>query len=258
MKLRTPIIAGNWKMNMGPAAGGKLAAEVRAAVGAPGCCEVVVCPPFPTIAAAAQALAGSGIGIGSQNVHWAASGAFTGEVAPDMLRELGVTHVVIGHSERRAYFGETDESVNKRTLAALAAGLTPIVCVGETLEQRQAEETFQLVERQTRALFEGVAPADAARVVIAYEPIWAIGTGLTASDEQAEEVIAFLREVVRAAFGDVADQVRIQYGGSMNAKNAAGLMNMPNIDGGLIGGASLKAPDFAAIVEAARKRGQSE
>ena len=217
-------------------------------------CDVVVCPTFVCLDAASKALAGSNIGLGAQNVHFEEKGAFTGEISTGMLKELQVGYVVIGHSERRQYFGETDEVVAKRSLAAITAGITPIICVGETLEQRQNGTTFEIVKKQTEAALYLMSAAQVSASVIAYEPVWAIGTGLTATKEQAEEVIAFIRSVVAKKFDSAAaDALRIQYGGSMNAKNAAELMAMPNIDGGLIGGASLKAPDFAAIVEAASK-----
>ena len=217
-------------------------------------CDVVVCPTFVCLDAASKALAGSNIGLGAQNVHFEEKGAFTGEISTGMLKELQVGYVVIGHSERRQYFGESDEVVANRSLAAITAGITPIICVGETLEQRQNGTTFEIVKKQTEAALDLMSAAQVSASVIAYEPVWAIGTGLTATKEQAEEVIAFIRSVVAKKFDSAAaDALRIQYGGSMNAKNAAELMAMPNIDGGLIGGASLKAPDFAAIVEAASK-----
>lgn len=217
-------------------------------------CDVVVCPTFVCLDAASKALAGSNIGLGAQNVHFEEKGAFTGEISTGMLKELQVGYVVIGHSERRQYFGETDEVVAKRSLAAISAGITPIICVGETLEQRENGTTFDVVKTQTEAALDLMSASQVAASVIAYEPVWAIGTGLTATKEQAEEVIAYIRGVVAKKFDRAtADALRIQYGGSMNAKNAAELMAMPNIDGGLIGGASLKAPDFAAIVEAASK-----
>lgn len=253
---RKVIIAGNWKMNKTAAEGKALVEALKGLVAdvCPSKADIVVCPPFTTIAAVAEAIKGSNIKLGAQNIHWAASGAFTGEIAADMLKELGVEYVIIGHSERRQYFGETDEVVAKRSLAAITAGITPIICVGETLEQRQNGTTFEIVKKQTEAALDLMSAAQVSASVIAYEPVWAIGTGLTATKEQAEEVIAFIRSVVAKKFDSAAaDALRIQYGGSMNAKNAAELMAMPNIDGGLIGGASLKAPDFAAIVEAASK-----
>ena len=212
-------------------------------------CDVVVCPPAVCLSAAAEALKGSNIKLGAQNVHWARSGAFTGEISADMLKELDVEYVIIGHSERREYFGETDEGVNKRALFALSNGLIPIICVGESLEQREQGITADVVSRQVKAALNGFTPENVEDTVIAYEPIWAIGTGKTATSEQANEVIRQIRDVVKELFGEkTAEKIRIQYGGSMNPKNASELMSMPDIDGGLIGGASLKAEDFAAVV----------
>ena len=251
--MRKPIIAGNWKMNNTPSQAVELIEAIKPLV-KDAKCDVVVCPTFVCLDAASKALAGSNIGLGAQNVHFEEKGAFTGEISTGMLKELQVGYVVIGHSERRQYFGETDEVVAKRSLAAITAGITPIICVGETLEQRQNGTTFEIVKKQTEAALDLMSAAQVSASVIAYEPVWAIGTGLTATKEQAEEVIAFIRSVVAKKFDSAAaEALRIQYGGSMNAKNAAELMAMPNIDGGLIGGASLKAPDFAAIVEAASK-----
>lgn len=246
--MRKPIIAGNWKMNMTPSECAKLIGELRPLVGH-AACDVVVCPPFTGLAAAKAALAGSTIRLGAQNVHWAEKGAYTGEVSAAMLKELGVEFAIVGHSERRQYFGETDEGVNKRARAALAADITPIVCVGESLDQREAGETEARVGAQTKAAFKDMSAQEAVRVVVAYEPVWAIGTGRTATSEQAEETVAFIRAIVRELYGEaVAQAIRIQYGGSMNPKNAAELMAMPDIDGGLIGGASLKAADFSQVV----------
>ena len=212
-------------------------------------CDVVVCPPAVCLAAASEALKGSNIKLGAQNVHWARSGAFTGEISADMLKELDVEYVIIGHSERREYFGETDEGVNKRALFALSNGLIPIICVGESLEQREQGITDQVVSKQVKAALNGFTPENVEDTVIAYEPIWAIGTGKTATSEQANEVIKQIRGVVKELFGETAaEKIRIQYGGSMNPKNASELMSMSDIDGGLIGGASLKAEDFAAVV----------
>lgn len=212
-------------------------------------CDVVVCPPAVCLAAASEALKGSNIKLGAQNVHWARSGAFTGEISADMLKELDVEYVIIGHSERREYFGETDEGVNKRALFALSNGLIPIICVGESLIQREQGITDQVVSKQVKAALNGFTPENAEDTVIAYEPIWAIGTGKTATSEQANEVIKQIRGVVKELFGEAtAEKIRIQYGGSMNPKNVKGLMAQPEIDGGLIGGASLKAPDFTQVV----------
>ena len=216
-------------------------------------CDVVVCVPFTDIALAAELTAGSNVAVGAQNVAWADSGAFTGEISADMLKEAGATYVILGHSERRQYFGETDASVNKRLVQALKNGLKPIVCVGELLAEREGGKTEEVCKRQVEGAFDGISAADAAKTVIAYEPVWAIGTGKTATDEQADETIGYIRSVVKALYGDaVADGMRIQYGGSMNAKNVAGLMAKPQIDGGLIGGASLKAEDFSIIVNTAK------
>jgi triosephosphate isomerase len=248
--MRRPIIAGNWKMNMTPSQGAALIEELKPLVKDANC-DVVVCVPYVDITAAAKALEGSNIGLGAQNMHFEAKGAYTGEISAEMLKELGVKYVIIGHSERRAYFAETDETVNKKIKAALAAGFTPIVCIGESLDQREANEMEAVVSTQAKAAFEGLSAADAEKVVVAYEPIWAIGTGKTASDEQANDAIGIIREVLRTIFSETADSIRIQYGGSMNAANAAGLMAQPQIDGGLIGGAALKAQDFSVIVAAA-------
>ena len=246
-KPRRKLIAGNWKMNMTPTAAAALVNELIPLVKEAGA-EVVICPPYIDIPVVAPLVNGTNIKLGAQNVHWAQKGAFTGEIAADMLKEYGVEFVIIGHSERRQYFGETDETVNMRVKAALAAGLKPIVCVGETLEQREAGVTDEFIKSQVIGAFAGIEAAEAANVVIAYEPIWAIGTGKTATDDEAEETIAAIRKVFAGLYGmDAADGLRILYGGSMNAKNAAGLKAMPDIDGGLIGGASLKAPDFSVV-----------
>ncbi len=244
--MRKPIIAGNWKMNMTPSQGVKLVEELKPLVSGADC-DVVVCVPATDIYAVGQAVKGSNIHLGAQNVHFAESGAYTGEISADMLKELGVEYVVIGHSERRQYFGETDETVNKRTLTAIAKGLIPIVCVGETLEQRESGETEKVLERQIKVGLNGID--DLNKIVIAYEPVWAIGTGKTATSEQANETIGFIRKTLAENFcKKCASEVRIQYGGSMKPGNAKELMAMEEIDGGLIGGASLKAADFAAIV----------
>jgi triosephosphate isomerase len=211
-------------------------------------CDVVVCPPFVCLAEAARALSGSNIRLGAQNVHFEQSGAYTGEVSVQMLLALGVEYVIIGHSERRQYFAETDETVNKKVKASLAAGLKPIICVGETLLEREKGITAEVVAMQTKLALEGLAEEQVAGLVIAYEPIWAIGTGKTATSQDANDTIAVIRNAVREVFGAAAQSVRIQYGGSMNPKNAAELMAMPDIDGGLIGGASLKAEDFSKVV----------
>ena len=246
--MRRPIIAGNWKMNMTPSEARALVEELKPLV-KDAKCEVVVCPPYVDLSAVSELIKGSNIRLGAQNIHWAEKGAFTGEVSANMLKELGVEYAIIGHSERRQYFGETDETVNARAKAAIAAGITPIICVGESLEQREKGVTAEVVSSQVREALKGFTAENAADTVIAYEPIWAIGTGKTATSEQANEVIMQIRGVVRELFGEeTAEKTRIQYGGSMNPKNASELMGMSDIDGGLIGGASLKAEDFAAVV----------
>ena len=252
-ELRKAVIAGNWKMNKTPAEATALINEMKPLV-ADADCEVVLCVPFVDLSAALAAAEGSNIKIGAENCHWAESGAYTGEVSTGMLKEMGVEYVVIGHSERRTYFGETDQTVNLRTLAALKAGLKPIVCVGETLEQRNLGYTETLLKFQTKMALTNVSAEELKNVIIAYEPVWAIGTGVTATDDQADEGNGFVRAAIAEAYGaDVAETVTIQYGGSMNAGNADALVAKYHVDGGLIGGASLKAPDFAAIVKAASK-----
>ena len=246
--MRTPIIAGNWKMNMTPAEAERLVVELIPLV-KDAACEVVVCPPYVDLALVAKLLVGTNIKLGAQNIHWAPKGAFTGEISADMLLAMGVSHAIVGHSERRQYFGETDETVNKRAKAALDANITPIICVGESLEQREGGVTDTIVSKQTVAALAGFTAEEVVRSVIAYEPIWAIGTGKTATSEDANTTIKVIRDAIAGVYGQkVADEVRIQYGGSMNAKNATELMAMPQIDGGLIGGASLKSEDFSKVV----------
>jgi triosephosphate isomerase len=242
---RKAFIAGNWKMNMTASSGEKLIEELKPLVKDANC-DVALCVPAILIPAMQKVAKGSNISIGAENVHWADKGAYTGEISAEMLKEYGVKYVIIGHSERRQYFGETDETVNKRTLTALKSGLTPIVCVGETLSERETGKTESVLDRQLTDGLKGVE--DVKKLVIAYEPVWAIGTGKTATDEQAEETIAYIRKKIGKLFTKAdADEVIIQYGGSMNAGNCKGLMAQPDIDGGLIGGASLKT-DFATIV----------
>ncbi len=249
--LRKAVIAGNWKMNNTPAQTTALINEMKPLV-AGADCEVVLCVPFVDIAAAVEAAKGSNIKIGAENVHFKASGAYTGEISADMLVASGVEYVVIGHSERRQYFGETDQTVNLRSLAALNAGLKAIICVGETLEQRNLGYTETLLKYQTKMALTNVTKEQLKNVIIAYEPVWAIGTGVTATAEQADEGNGFVRAAIAEAYGaDVAETVTVQYGGSMNAKNAEELVAKVNVDGGLIGGASLKAADFSVIVKAA-------
>ena len=241
---RKAVIAGNWKMNKTATEAASLIDALVPAVQGAGC-DVVICTPFTSLCTAVEKCAGTNIGVGAENVHFEKSGAFTGEISADMLMDLGVKYVITGHSERRQYFAETDETVNKRTKAALAAGLTVIVCVGESEE---------LVRMQTKIALGGVSAEEMARVIIAYEPVWAIGTGRTATADQAQEVCAAIRKVVGELYGEaVAEATTIQYGGSMNAANADELLSKPDVDGGLIGGASLKPADFAAIVAAAGK-----
>lgn len=245
--MRKPIIAGNWKMNKTPSEARELVSALIPLV-KDAKYDVVVCTPAVDFAAVSEVIKGTNIKLGAENMHWKESGAYTGELSAAMLKESGVEYVILGHSERRQYFGETDATVNQRVLAAVKAGLTPIICVGEKKEEREAGYTNALVTYQTQIALSGLTADEVKHVVIAYEPVWAIGTGLTATDEQANETIGVIREAVRAAYGDAADDVRIQYGGSMNPKNCKGLMAQPEIDGGLIGGASLKAEDFSKVV----------
>ena len=245
--MRKAIIAGNWKMNKTPAEAAELVKALVPAV-KDADCDVVVCVPATDFAAVKEAAEGSNIKLGAQNVHFAKSGAFTGELSADMLKACGVEYVVIGHSERRQYFGETDKTVNARVRACVAAGMTPIICVGELKDERETGYTDIIVEYQTLMALHGLTNDEIKTSVIAYEPVWAIGTGLTATDEQANETIGVIRNAIRGVYGEAADKVRIQYGGSMNPKNCKGLMAQPEIDGGLIGGASLKAVDFSQVV----------
>ncbi len=246
------VIAGNWKMNKTPAEAKALIEEIKPLV-KDATCDVIVGVPFVDLHVALEATAGTNIGVAAQNCHWAKSGAFTAEISADMLKEMGVGYVIIGHSERRQYFGETDQTVNQRVRAALDAGLTVILCVGEYLEQREQGITAEVCAMQTKIALMGVSAEEMSRIIIAYEPVWAIGTGRTATAEQANEVCAQIRDVVKALYNDeIAKAVTIQYGGSMNAANAAELLAQWDVDGGLIGGASLKAPDFATIVAAAK------
>lgn len=249
--MRTPIIAGNWKMNKSPAEAVELAQALL-----PGLLECsgvdrVLCPPFVALPAVAEVLKGTPIGLGAQNMHWKDAGAFTGEVSPTMLKGW-CPYVILGHSERRQYFGETDEGVNQKAKAALAHGLTPIICVGESLAENEAGQTTAVITRQTGGAYQGLPVEAALRTVIAYEPIWAIGTGRAATAEGANAVIRQIRDVLAGLYSaSVAEAVRIQYGGSVTAANAVELMSQPEIDGALVGGASLKVLDFLAIVKAA-------
>lgn len=246
---RKPIIAGNWKMHKTRQQAADLANALAASVGTYDAVEVVLCPPFTALETVAQAIRGTKISLGAQNCHWADQGAYTGEISPLMLVDVGCKYVIIGHSERRQYFAETDESINKKAQAAYRHGLIPIICVGETLEERQAGKTESVVTTQVRGCLQGLPAEKVAESVIAYEPVWAIGTGQTATKEQAQEVHALIRKLVAEMFStDVAEKVRIQYGGSVKPQNIRELMAQPDIDGALVGGASLEEDSFAAIV----------
>ena len=246
------VIAGNWKMNKTPAEATALINEIKPLV-ADAKVDVIVGVPFIDLQAALDTTKGTKIGVAAQNCHWEKSGAFTGEIAAEMLKEMGVGYVILGHSERRTYFGDTNESVQKRVRGALDAGLTVILCVGEYLEQREQGITGEIVATQVKVALGGVSAEELKRVIIAYEPVWAIGTGKTATAEQANEVCALIRDVVKGLYNEAAaKELTIQYGGSMNAKNAEELLAQSDVDGGLIGGAALKAPDFSTIVHAAK------
>lgn len=245
--MRKPLLAGNWKMYKSVSEGRAFAKALRALVGTASDRDVVVCPPFTAIAAAVEEFKGSPVAVGAQNAHWEKQGAFTGEIAPLMLAEIGAKYVIVGHSERRQYFGETDDTVNKRMQAVLAAGLTPIVCIGETLQEREANKTFEVIERQMTGGLKNLGTPTA--IVVAYEPVWAIGTGKTATPAQAQEVHAFIRKQFAKSFGEAAAQaVRILYGGSVKPDNISALMGQPDIDGGLVGGACLDADSFSKII----------
>ncbi len=251
--LRKPVIAGNWKMNMTPSETTTFVEVLAPKVAGKDACDIVLCVPFVDIANAVAAAKGTNIKIGAQNVHFKESGAYTGEISAKMLNECGAEYVVIGHSERRQYFGETDETVNLRVRAALDAGLKVILCVGELLNERELGITAEIVSMQTKIALDGVDEKQLENVIIAYEPVWAIGTGKTATAEQADEVCGIIRGVIASLYSkEVGDRTVIQYGGSMNAKNAAELLSKENVDGGLIGGASLKTDDFTVIVTAAQ------
>jgi len=253
-RYRKTIIAGNWKMHKTPKEARALVDELRPMIAKAKWCTTVLCVPFVDLPAALKATRATKIAVGAQNMHYEASGAYTGEISAEMLAEMGVKYVIIGHSERRQYFAETDETVNKKVLKALDTGLRPIVCVGESLAERESGVTAERIQYQVKMALQNVQADQIRKVVIAYEPIWAIGTGKTATVEQASEVCTLIRDTVRSLFGArVARSVTIQYGGSMNAENAAGLLAQLNIDGGLIGGASLKPAAFKAIVDAANQ-----
>ena len=251
-QVRRPFVAGNWKMNLTKDESVELASAVASAVGSGEKCEVAVCPPSTYLQAVVDATKGSAVGVGAQNVYHEASGAFTGEISTGMVKDVGAGYIILGHSERRNILGESNEDVNKKLHAVLAEGLTPIVCVGELLEEREAGRTLDVIKEQFTGSFANVTAKQMAKCVVAYEPVWAIGTGKVASPEQAEEVHANLRSLMTEAYdAATADVVRIQYGGSVKPDNAAELLGQPNIDGALVGGAALKADSFAAIVDAA-------
>lgn len=251
--MRKPIIAGNWKMNYTPSETHALLTQLLHFV-QDALCDIVVCVPFLNIAAAKQALEGTNVHLGAQNMHWAEKGAYTGEISTEMLLAAGVEYVIIGHSERRQYFGETDDTVRLKVNKAMDAGLIPIVCVGERKEERLSGITDEIVSIQTKVALRDLTAEQVQGIIIAYEPVWAIGTGLTATDEQANETIGVIRKVVGELFGaETAQGIRIQYGGSMNERNAYGLMRQPEIDGGLIGGASLDAEKFSKVVHFERE-----
>ena len=253
-RYRKTIIAGNWKMNKTPTETRALLDELKPLIAKAKWCETVVCVPFVDIPAAIRALKDSRVAVGAQNLHQELNGAYTGEISAPMLRELGVKYVLIGHSERRQYCGETDALVAQKVKVACEAGLRPIICVGETLEQREQGVTMDLISVQVKASLSQVSAEKLRHIVFAYEPVWAIGTGKTATADQAAEVCAYIRSVIRKLHGArIARAVTIQYGGSMNPQNAAELLSKPDVDGGLIGGASLKAPDFTAIINAANQ-----
>ena len=252
--MRKAIIAGNWKLNKTSKEALLLIEELKREVSDVQTVDIVVCPTFTSLTVVGDAILDTNIALGAQNLYWQDSGAFTGEISAPMLKDLGVKYVIIGHSERRQYFGETNETVNKRLRAALSHGLIPLVCVGENLAERESNKTFDVIKNHVEGSLAGLTADEMKTVVIAYEPVWAIGTGKTATPEQAQEVHAFIRQLLEKLFGaEIAKSVRIQYGGSVTPENIAILIAKPDIDGALVGGASLKAPSFAAIVKGARK-----
>jgi triosephosphate isomerase (TIM) len=248
--MRKKFIAGNWKMNTTIEEAVALAKDVVKTMGSTSDVDIAICPPYTSLYAVSEVLKGSTVKLGAQDVHWEAKGAFTGKVSCAMLKSVGVTYVIIGHSEQRTYFHETNETVNKKVKATLAAGLLPIICVGETLEERKSGKMDAVIESHTVGAFAGISAEDALKCTIAYEPVWAIGTGETATPQQANEAHIFIRKLLTKIYGtSTAEQIRIQYGGSMKADNAKSLLGQSDVDGGLIGGASLKAADFAGIVK---------
>ena len=251
--MRKFYIAGNWKMNKTVTESVELAKEVAAVVEGKEGVEVIVTPTYLAAAKVADAVAGTAVKVAVQDVHWEDQGAYTGKISVDMVKEIGAEYIIIGHSEQRQYFGETDETVNKKTVKTLAAGLTPIICIGETLEEREGGKLEAVLKTQIEGAYAGISAEEALKTVVAYEPVWAIGTGVTATDEQAQDTQAFCRSVLKDLYSEeVAEAVSIQYGGSMKPGNAPGLLGQKDIDGGLIGGASLQAESFAGIVKAAQ------
>ncbi len=248
--MRKKFIAGNWKMNTTIDEAVALAKDVVKTMGNTSDVDIAICPPYTSLYAVSEVLKGSTVKLGAQDVHWETKGAFTGKVSCPMLKSVGVTYVIIGHSEQRTYFHETNETVNKKVKAVLAAGLLPIICVGETLEERKSGKMDAVIESHTVGAFAGISAEDALKCTIAYEPVWAIGTGETATPQQANEAHVYIRKLLTRLYGtSTAEQIRIQYGGSMKADNAKALLGQSDVDGGLIGGASLKASDFAGIVK---------
>jgi len=248
--MRKLIIAGNWKLNYAEKEAVELVTALRSNLVDFDTVDVVVCPTFIVLPVVHDVIQDSNIALGAQNAYWEDSGAFTGEISVPLLKDIGVQYVIIGHSERRQYFGETDETVNKKIKAVLAHGLTPIVCVGEVLQERESNKTFEVIEKQCACGFKGLAAEEMEKIIIAYEPVWAIGTGKTASPDQAQEVHLYIRTLVAKMYNDnIAQTVRIQYGGSVKPDNSAELMSQPDIDGALVGGASLKADSFSEIVK---------
>ncbi|MDR1941764.1 MAG: triose-phosphate isomerase [Endomicrobium sp.] len=250
--MRKPLMAGNWKMNKTAGEAVSMLKALKPEVADVNDVEILLCPVFTALYAANEEIKGSNINLGAQNLFWQPKGAFTGEISPSMVKDVGCSYVIIGHSERRQYFGETDETVNKKVIAAFAAGLIPVACVGETLKEREENVTFEVIEKQIRGGLAGLNAEQASSLVIAYEPVWAIGTGKTATPAQAQEVHAFIRKLYSEIYKDAADKVRILYGGSVNPQNVSELMKQDDIDGGLVGGASLEADSFAKLVKYAK------
>jgi triosephosphate isomerase len=247
--MRKPLMAGNWKMNKTISEAVALVNEIKGLTGDVSDVEILVCPPFTSLCAVNEQVKNSNVKLGAQNLFCENSGAYTGEVSGPMLKDAGCTYVIVGHSERRQYFGESNECVNKKTKAALANGLIPIVCVGETLEEREKNETLKVIEAQVKEGLKGLSDAEAGKIVLAYEPVWAIGTGKTATPDQAQEVIAFIRKTYAGLYKTIADQTRILYGGSVKPDNVSEIMKKPDIDGGLVGGASLDAASFVKLIK---------